>query len=105
MLAYLLNQQPKFHRYHSKYTKDQKSIQKFKDFCEWLPPKRKVVDEALELFKNQITKFYNKRDTSCQLKESKSALKNIAIQYRIEGKDLIDPDLFLLNSKQPITTL
>ena len=27
------------------------------------------------------------------------------IQYRINGKDLIDPDLFLLNSKVPITNL
>ena len=28
-----------------------------------------------------------------------------AIQYRVDGKDWIDPDLFLLNSKQPITNL
>ena len=46
----------------------------------------------------------NKRDTSLQLKESKS-LKTYAIPYRIDEKDLIDLDLFLLNSKQPITNL
>ena len=43
------------------------SIQKIKDFGNWLldymPPKPKVVDEALELLKNLIKKLY-KRDTS-----------------------------------------
>ena len=39
------------------------------------------------------------------MKESKSALKKFAMQYRIDGKDWIDPDLFLFNSKQPITNL
>ena len=38
-----------------------------------------MVDEALESFKNLIKKLYNKRDTSFQLKESKSALKKFAI--------------------------
>ena len=68
-----------------------KSIQKIKYFGNWLldyiPPKPKVVDEALESFENRIKKVYNKRDTSFQLKESKSALKKFAIQYRIAGKD------------------
>ena len=84
-----------------------KSKQKIKDFWNWLldyiPPKPKVVDEALGSFKNQIKKLYNKRDTSFQLKESKSALKKFAIQYRIDRKDWIDPDLFLNNTKQSIT--
>ena len=57
------------------------TIQKIKDFGEWLldyiPPKPKVVDEALESFKNLIKKFYNKRDTSFKLKELKSALKKL----------------------------
>ena len=39
------------------------------------------------------------------MRESKSALKQFAIQYRIDEKDWIDRDLFLLNSKQPITNL
>ena len=43
-----------------------KSIQKIKDFGNWMldyiPPKPKVVDEALESFKNLIKKLYNKRD-------------------------------------------
>ena len=84
-----------------------KSIQKTKDFGNWLldyiPPKPKVADEALESFKNLIKKLYNKRDTSFQLRESKSALQKFAIQYRIDGKDWIDPDLFLVNNKQSIT--
>ena len=54
-----------------------KSIQKIKDFGNWLldyiPLKPKVVDEAFESFKNLIKKLYNKRDTSFQLRESKSA--------------------------------
>ena len=40
-----------------------------------------------------------------QLKETKSASKKFAIQYRIDGKDWIDPDLFLVNAKQSITNL
>ena len=67
-----------------------KDMQKIKDFGNWLldyiPPKPKVVDEALESFKNLIKKLYNKRDTSFQLKESKSSLNKFAIQYRIDGK-------------------
>ena len=46
--------------------------------------------------------MYEKRDTSFQLKESKSALKKFAIQYRIDGPKGYDPESFLLNSKQPI---
>ena len=64
-----------------------------------------MVDEAHESFKNLIKKLCNKRDTSFQLKESKSALKKFAIQYRIDGKDCIDSDLFLVNAKQSITNL
>ena len=41
-----------------------KSMQQIKNFCNWLldyiPPKPKVVDEALESFKNQTKKLYNK---------------------------------------------
>ena len=44
-----------------------KSTQMIKDFGNWLldyiPPKPKVVDEALESFKNLISKLYNKRET------------------------------------------
>ena len=86
-----------------------KSIQQIKDFgnrfLDYIQPKPKVVNEALESFKNLIKKLYNKRYTSFQLKETKSALKKIAIQYRIDGNDWIDPDLFLINAKQSITNL
>ena len=67
-----------------------KSMQKIKDFENWLldyiPPKPKLVDGAFESFKNLTENFYNNRDTSFQLKESKTALKKFAIQYRIDGK-------------------
>ena len=65
--------------------------------------KPNVVDKAIESIKNQIKKLYNKRDTSFSLNESKSALKEFAKQYRIDGKYCIDPDLFLVNAKQSIT--
>ena len=68
-----------------------------------IPPKPKVVDKALESFKNLIKKLYNKRDTSFQLKESKSALKKFAVQCLIDGKHWIDFDLFQVNAKQSKT--
>ena len=40
-----------------------------------------------------------------QLTQSKSALKNFAIQYQIKGLNGYDPESFLLNSKQPITNV
>ena len=84
-------------------------MQKIKDLgnqlLNYIPPKPKVVDKVLESFKNKIKKMYEKRDTSFQLKESKSALKKFAIQYRIDGSNGYDPESFLLNSKQPITNL
>ena len=48
-------------------------------------------------------KNYARRETLYQFKESKSASKRFAIQYRIDGKDGFDPDLFLVNAKQSIT--
>ena len=70
---------------------------------DYIQPKPKVVDQALEQFKNRIKKLYKKLDTSFQLKESKSALKKWAMQYPIDRKDSIHPDLFLVNAKQYIT--
>ena len=71
-----------------------KGMQKITDFGNWLlnyiPPKPKVVDKMLESFKNKIKKMYAKKDTSFQLKESKSALKKFAIQYRIDGSNGYD---------------
>ena len=39
------------------------------------------------------------------MRQSKSALKKFAIQYRIDGTDWIDSDLFLVNATQSITNL
>ena len=84
-------------------------MQKIKDFGEWLlnyiPPKPKVVDKVLESFKNKIKKIYEKRDSLFQPTQTKSALKNFAIEYRIKGSNGYDPESFLLNSKKPITNL
>ena len=86
-----------------------KRMQYINDFGNWLldyiPPKLKMVDEALESFTNLFQKLYDKRDTSFQLKESNAALKKFAIQHRVDGKDGSDPDLFLVNAKQSITNL
>ena len=71
----------------------------------YIPPEPKVVDKVLEFFKNKIKKLYEKRDTSFQPTQSKSALKNFAIQYRIKGSNGYDPESVLLNSKQSITNL
>ena len=84
---------------------------KIKDFGEWLlnyiPPKPKVVDNVLvlESFKNKIKKIYEKRDTLFQPTQSKSALKNFAIQYQIKGSNGYDLESFLLNANLPITNL
>ena len=79
------------------------------DFGEWLfnyiPPKPKVVDKVLESFKNKIKQIYEKRNSLFQPTQTKSALKNFAIQYRIKGSNGHDPESFLLNSKQPIANL
>ena len=72
---------------------------------DYIPPKPKVVDEALVSFKNQIKKLYQKRDTFFQLKESKSELKKFAIQYGIKVLNEYDSESFLLKSKLPITNL
>ena len=59
----------------------------------------------LESFKNKIEKNYEKRDCLFQPTQTKSALKNLAIQYRIKGANGYDPESYLLNSKEPITKL
>ena len=55
--------------------------------------------------KNKVKKLYEKRDTLFQPTQSKSTLKNFAIQYGIKGLNGYDPESLLLNSKQPITIL
>ena len=67
--------------------------------------KPKVVDKVLESFKKKFKKMYKKRDTLFHPTQSKSALKNFAIQHEIKRLNGYDPESFLLNSKQPITNL
>ena len=75
-----------------------KGMQKITDFVEWMlnyiPPKPKVVDKALESFKNKIKKMYEKRDTLFQPLQSKSALKNFAIQQSNKRIKWIRPTIF-----------
>ena len=83
-------------------------MQKIKDFGNWLlnyiPPKPKVVDKVFESFKKKIKTMYEKRDTSFQLKESKSALNKFPIQYRIDGSNGYDPESFCLTLSSPLQT-
>ena len=62
-----------------------------------------MVDKVLESFKIKIKRKYEKRGTLFQPTQSKSALKNFAIQHQIKGLYGYDPESFLLNSKHPIT--
>ena len=64
-----------------------------------------MVDKVLESFKKKIKKIYEKRDSLFQPTQIKSALKNFAIEYRINGSNVYDPESFLINSKEPITNL
>ena len=70
-----------------------------------IPPKPEVVDKMLASFKNKIDKIYEKRDSLFQPTQTKSALKNFAIQYRIKRSNGYEPESFLLIFKQPITNL
>ena len=69
---------------------------RIKDLGEWLlnyiPPKAKVVDIVLKSFRNKIKKLYGKSDSLFQPAQTKSALKNFAIQYRIRASNGYDPD-------------
>ena len=59
----------------------------------------------LETSKNKNNKNYEKSDSLFQPTQSKSALKNFTIQYRIKGSYGYDLESYLLNSKQPIAYL
>ena len=64
-----------------------------------------MFDKVLESFKHKIEKIYEKRDSLFQPTQIKCALKNFAIQYGVKGSNGYNPELFLLNSMEPITNL
>ena len=49
--------------------------------------------------------MYEKSASLFHPTHSKSSLKIFVMQYRIKGSNGCDPESFLLNSKQPITSL
>ena len=57
----------------------------------------------MSLLKQNLKKIYEKRDTLFKPTQSKSALKNFAIQYQIKYSIEHYSKLFLLNTKLPIT--
>ena len=85
-----------------------KNMQKINDFGKsllgYIPPKPKMIDEALESFKNLIKKLFKKRDF-LPIQRVIIYVEKFAIQYRTDGKDWIDPDLFLVGAKQSIKNL
>ena len=60
-------------------------------FLDYIPPIPKVIDKAFEVVKKNILKLYK----PFEITESKSALKNYAIVYTIEGQDGYDERSFL----------
>ena len=64
-----------------------------------------MVDEALESFKILIKKIVQQERHFLPLERVKICVEKFAMQYRIDGKDWIDPDLFLVNAKQSVTNL
>ena len=87
-----------------------KSIQKIKDFGNWLldyiPPKPMVVDEALESFKNLIKKIVQQERYFLPIKRVKICVEEVC--DTVWNKRILneyDPESFLLNSKLPITNL
>ena len=67
-------------------------------FLSYIPPKPKIVDSALESFKQQIQKLY-KKEAPFILKESASALRGFTKVYKIEGQPSYDPASFLKKVK------
>ena len=67
--------------------------------------KKKWLTKCLSLLKKKLKKKYEKRDSLFHPTQTKSALKNFAVQYRIKGSNGYDPESFLLNSKKPIANL
>ena len=68
---------------------------------------QKWLTKCLSLSKTNL-KMYENRDTLFQPTHFKSALNNLPIQYQmyqIKGLNEYDPESFLLNSKQSITSL
>ena len=66
-------------------------------FLDYIPPKPKIVDRVLEAFKQKIQSLY------IVLKESASALRGFAKQYKIEGQGGYDPEGFLNKVKANVT--
>ena len=64
-----------------------------------------MVDEAIESFKNLIKKILQQERHFFPIERVKFCIEKVWMQYRIDANDWIDPDLFLVNSKQSITNL
>ena len=70
-------------------------------FLDYIPPIPKVIDKAFEVVKKNILNLYK----PFEITDSKSALKNYAIVYIIEGQDGYDERPFLRAVKQTVIGL
>ena len=84
-------------------------MQKITDFgnclLNYIPPKQKLVDKVLESFKNKFKTIYEKRDTSFQPTQTKSALKNFAIHYKKTDQMVTTQNHFWLMPSSLLQTL
>ena len=71
-------------------------------FLDYIPPNPKIVDRVLEAFKQKLQSLY-KKEVPIVLKESASALRGFAKQYKIEGQGGYDPEGFLNKVKANVT--
>ena len=63
------------------------------------------MTKCLSFLKTKFKKCTKRGILCSKSTQSKSALKNFAIQHEIKGLNGYDPESFPLNSKQPITNL
>ena len=85
---------------------DPKPLEKLKQFGEWLfsyiPPKPKVLATTFNALKQKVLSLYKK---SFEVKESASALRGFAKQYKIEGQAGYDPNTFFNEVKESVIDL
>ena len=63
------------------------------------------VSKQKEKLKSSVSDIQIKANFTENVPASSAYFRHFSIQYRIDGKDWIDPDLFLDNSKQSITNI
>ena len=83
-----------------------KPLEKLKQFGEllfsYIPPRPRVLDATFNALKQKVMSLYKK---SFEVKESASALRGFAKQYKIEGQAGYDPNTFFNEVKESVIDL